>query len=143
MEPDREVYDGDPVALIFGANLHRRHLSVDPRALIAARLADAQRPAWLAVIVLVPMILGLAASAAGTVLRHVATLEHGKIHIGVSAVPSSSPLASLRGTDNQIAIFTRRYNISPMIIQGPGAGKEVTSAGLLADIQKIAIRIVR
>jgi aspartokinase/homoserine dehydrogenase 1 len=84
-----------------------------------------------------------AASAAGTVLRHVATLEHGKIHIGVSAVPASSPLASLRGTDNQIAIFTRRYNISPMIIQGPGAGKEVTSAGLLADIQKIAIRIVR
>lgn len=84
-----------------------------------------------------------AASAAGTVLRHVATLEHGKIHIGVSAVPASSPLASLRGTDNQIAIFTRRYNVSPMIIQGPGAGKEVTSAGLLADIQKIAIRIVR
>ena len=83
------------------------------------------------------------ATAAGTVLRYVGTLENGKIHIGVSAVPSGSPLASLAGTDNQIAIFTRRYHASPMIIQGPGAGKEVTAAGLLADIQKIAIRIVR
>jgi aspartokinase/homoserine dehydrogenase 1 len=84
-----------------------------------------------------------AASKADKVLRHVGTLENGKIRIGVEAVPKSSPLGSLQGIDNQIAIYTRRYKTSPMIIQGPGAGKDVTAAGLLADIQKIAIRIVR
>ncbi len=83
------------------------------------------------------------ASKADQVLRYVGTLENGKIRIGVEAVPKTSPLGSLQGIDNQIAIFTRRYQTSPMIIQGPGAGKDVTAAGLLADIQKIAIRIVR
>ena len=42
IEPTREVYDGDAVAFIIGANLHRRHLSVDQRGLIAARLATFQ-----------------------------------------------------------------------------------------------------
>lgn len=77
------------------------------------------------------------------VLRYCGTFENGKIKIGVESVPVHSPLGSLKGTDNQVAIYTRRYNQSPLIIQGPGAGAEVTAAGLLADIQKIAVRVVR
>lgn len=84
-----------------------------------------------------------AALARQMTLRYVGKLAEGKIRIGVEAVPLNSPLASLKGTDNLIAFMTRRYNASPMIIQGPGAGKDVTAAGVLADIQKIAIRLVR
>lgn len=84
-----------------------------------------------------------AALADGHTLRYVGTLSDGKVRIGVQAVPLNSALGSLTGTDNLIAIHTRRYNGSPLVIQGPGAGKEVTAAGVLADIQKIAIRLVR
>lgn len=83
------------------------------------------------------------ASQKNEVLRYVGSLENGKITIGVKSVNANSPLGSLKGTDNLVAIFTRRYNKSPLTIQGPGAGREVTAAGVLADIQKIAIRIVR
>jgi aspartokinase/homoserine dehydrogenase 1 len=77
------------------------------------------------------------AKAEDKVLRYVGILDEGKIRVRVEAVPMKSPLGSLSGTDNQIAITTDRYDIHPLIIQGPGAGREVTAAGLLADIQKV------
>lgn len=77
------------------------------------------------------------------VLRYIGTLENGRIKFGVEAVPAISTMGALSGIDNHVAIYTKRYNVSPLVIQGPGAGKEVTAAGLLADVQKIAIRIVR
>jgi bifunctional aspartokinase / homoserine dehydrogenase 1 len=83
------------------------------------------------------------ALAAGRVLRYVGRLENGRIRIGVEAVERLSPMGSLKGTDNLFAIRSDRYPDSPLIVQGPGAGKEVTAAGLLADVQKIGIRIVR
>jgi bifunctional aspartokinase / homoserine dehydrogenase 1 len=83
------------------------------------------------------------AAAKGEVLRYTGVFEHGKIRIGVESVPAHSPLGSLRGTDNQVALYSHRYRESPIIIQGPGAGAEVTAAGLFADIQKIAIRLIR
>jgi bifunctional aspartokinase / homoserine dehydrogenase 1 len=83
------------------------------------------------------------ALASGRVLRYVGRMEKGRIHIGVEAVERLSPMGSLKGTDNLFAIRSDRYPESPLIIQGPGAGKEVTAAGLLADVQKIGIRIVR
>ncbi len=36
-EPEAEVYDGDPVALIVSLNVERRHLSAGQRAVIAAQ----------------------------------------------------------------------------------------------------------
>lgn len=76
------------------------------------------------------------------VLRYVGTLENGKIQIHVASIPEKSPLGTLSGTDNQVAIYTRRYQTYPLIIHGPGAGAEVTAAGVLADVQKIGRRIV-
>ncbi len=75
------------------------------------------------------------------VLRYVGILDEGKVRVRVEAVSLKSPLGSLSGTDNQIAIITDRYNKYPLIIQGPGAGREVTAAGLLADIQKICVYV--
>lgn len=72
----------------------------------------------------------------GNTLRYTGILKNGKISVGVSSVPKASALGQLKGTNNIIRIRTRRYNDQPLIIQGPGAGKEVTAAGVLADILK-------
>jgi hypothetical protein len=53
---------------------------------------------------------------------------------------ASHPFASLKGSDNVISIQTERYP-NPLIIQGAGAGAEVTAAGVLADVLKIAPRL--
>ncbi len=73
----------------------------------------------------------------GRVLRYTGKLNDGKIEVGIEAVPKLSALGSLTGTTNLITIRTKRYNDQPLTIQGPGAGKEVTAAGVLADILKI------
>lgn len=74
-------------------------------------------------------------------LRYVGTLENGNIKIGVETLPKNSPLGQLKGTDNLVQIYTERYSHSPIVIQGPGAGKEVTASGLLNDVIKIGTRI--
>ncbi|MGH9456707.1 MAG: bifunctional aspartate kinase/homoserine dehydrogenase I, partial [Thermoanaerobaculia bacterium] len=73
----------------------------------------------------------------GQVLRYVARIGKGSIRVGIEAVPASSPLGRLRGTDNQIAIQSKRYKTNPLILTGPGAGPEVTAAGVLNDIVAI------
>lgn len=70
-------------------------------------------------------------------LRYTGTLQNQQITIGVESVPEKSLLGQLSGTDNLIEIYTKRYADQPIVIQGPGAGKEVTAAGVLADILKI------
>lgn len=71
------------------------------------------------------------------VLRYVAKLEKGRAIASLQAAAVDSPLAATRGADNLFAIYTRRYNKRPLVVQGPGAGAEVTAAGVLADILKI------
>ena len=58
--------------------------------------------------------------------------------MGLEAVEAGSPLGRLRGTDNQIALYTRRYAENPLVVTGPGAGAEVTAAGVLNDLVAIA-----
>lgn len=70
-------------------------------------------------------------------MRYTGKLQNGKIEVGIESVPKLSALGSLTGTTNLITIRTNRYNDQPLTIQGPGAGKEVTAAGVLADILKI------
>jgi homoserine dehydrogenase len=74
----------------------------------------------------------------GTVLRYVATVTPHKIAVGLQAVPTSSPLAAIKGSDNQLVFTTARYNANPLVITGPGAGAEVTAAGVLNDILRLA-----
>lgn len=71
-------------------------------------------------------------------LRYTGRLKDGKISIGIQSVPKDSPLGQLKGTDNLIQIFSHLYSQTPLVIQGPGAGKEVTAAGVLSDIIKTA-----
>lgn len=53
-------------------------------------------------------------------------------------VPLSHPFANLAGSDNIISFKTRRYNEQPLVIRGPGAGAEVTAAGVFADLLRVA-----
>lgn len=79
-----------------------------------------------------------AAAAAASVLRYVAQVTPGKITVGVQAVPTTSSLAGIKGSDNQLVFTTARYKTNPLVITGPGAGAEVTAAGVLNDILRLA-----
>ena len=79
-----------------------------------------------------------AARTAGAVLRYVALVTSDKVEVGVQAVPVTSPLASIKGSDNQLVFTTARYKANPLVITGPGAGAEVTAAGVLNDILRLA-----
>jgi bifunctional aspartokinase / homoserine dehydrogenase 1 len=79
-----------------------------------------------------------AASAESMVLRYVATVTRTKIAVGLRPVPTSSPLAAITGSDNQLVFTTARYKANPLVITGPGAGAEVTAAGVLNDILRLA-----
>jgi homoserine dehydrogenase len=56
----------------------------------------------------------------------------------VQTVPVTSPLAAIKGSDNQLVFITDRYKANPLVITGPGAGAEVTAAGVLNDILRLA-----
>ncbi|HEY7634049.1 MAG TPA: bifunctional aspartate kinase/homoserine dehydrogenase I [Gemmatimonadales bacterium] len=78
------------------------------------------------------------AASGGAVLRYVATATPTKVAVGLRAVPSLSPLAAIKGSDNQVVFTTARYKANPLVITGPGAGAEVTAAGVLNDILRLA-----
>ena len=40
-------------------------------------------------------------------------------------------------TDNIVQFVTRRYSDNPLIIRGPGAGPDVTAAGIFADLLRL------
>ncbi|NYZ62509.1 homoserine dehydrogenase [Luteimonas deserti] len=60
--------------------------------------------------------------------------------VGLRALPAGHPLCAGRGTDNRVVIHSDRYRDRPLVIQGPGAGTEVTAAALLDDVLSIAHR---
>jgi aspartokinase/homoserine dehydrogenase 1 len=71
-------------------------------------------------------------------LRYVARVECGTASVSVMEVDEQHPFYGLRGTENCISLTTKYYQQYPMVIKGPGAGVDVTSAGVLADIVRIA-----
>jgi aspartokinase/homoserine dehydrogenase 1 len=77
------------------------------------------------------------ANAEGKKLRFMATLENGKAKVGLNALDSSHPFYTLKGSDNMILFTTERYHDFPMIIRGPGAGADVTAAGVFADVIRL------
>ena len=78
------------------------------------------------------------AAASGKVLRYIGSLEEGKVKIEVVMAGPEHPFYGLSGSDNIISFTTERYRLNPMVIKGPGAGAEVTAAGVLADLVRVA-----
>ena len=87
-----------------------------------------------------PMAARLAeARAEGGVLRHVAHLDrYGRASVRLVVLPTSHAFAHSRLTDNVVQFSTRRYCDNPLLVQGPGAGPEVTAAGVFGDLLRIA-----
>jgi len=74
----------------------------------------------------------------GKVLRFIASLDNGNTRLGLQAVDASHPFYSLSGSDNIISFTTERYKERPLVVKGPGAGSEVTAAGVFAEIISIS-----
>jgi aspartokinase/homoserine dehydrogenase 1 len=77
------------------------------------------------------------AQANGNCLRYVATIENGRVTTGVKEIEPAHPFFSLKGSDNMIKFTSSRYRTNPLTVKGPGAGAEVTAAGVFADIVRI------
>jgi aspartokinase/homoserine dehydrogenase 1 len=78
------------------------------------------------------------AAARGRALRYVVTATRTAVRAHLAEVEASSPIGALQGTRNLISFTTRRYRSEPLVVMGPGAGAEVTAAGILNDIQYLA-----
>lgn len=70
--------------------------------------------------------------------RFVAKMENGKMSVGLKEVDSRHPFYGLEGSNNIVLLTTERYHEYPMLIQGYGAGAEVTAAGVFANIMSTA-----
>ena len=80
-----------------------------------------------------------AAREMGLVLRYVARFDaSGKARVGVEAVRDDHPLAALLPCDNVFAIESRWYRDNPLVIRGPGAGRDVTAGAIQSDINRLA-----
>ncbi len=73
----------------------------------------------------------------GEKLRFAAHFENNKAKVSLVSVPASHPFYNLNGSDNIISITSQRYLKQPLVIKGPGAGADVTAAGVFADIIRI------
>jgi len=75
-----------------------------------------------------------AAKQKNGVLRFLAVIEKNKTTVSLQTVDAQNPFYSLSGSDNMIVFHTARYNERPLVVKGPGAGAEVTAAGVFAEI---------
>ena len=57
--------------------------------------------------------------------------------VGLVELPQSHPFANIALTDNIVRFETARYDKNPLIVQGPGAGPDVTAAGVFADLLRV------
>lgn len=80
-----------------------------------------------------------AANEMGLVLRYVARFDaNGKARVGVEAVRADHPLAALLPCDNVFAIESRWYRDNPLVIRGPGAGRDVTAGAIQSDLNHLS-----
>ena len=80
-----------------------------------------------------------AARGRNRVLRYVGSLDAatGKASVGLVELERSHTFANINLTDNVVRFLTRRYNENPLVVQGPGAGPEVTAGGIFGDLLRV------
>jgi len=142
-EPDpREDLSGSDVrrkllilARAAGIALDEQEVQVAP--LLDAALAEVAREQVDATLPRLdaPLRLRLdAARSRGARLRVVARWHAGGASVGLEALTTADELASGSGTDNRLVLHSTRYRERPLLIQGPGAGTDLTAAALLDDV---------
>ncbi len=83
------------------------------------------------------------AAEAGRRLRYVASLGPSGARVELEAVAAGHPAYEVAGPGNLIAFTTQHYRDVPLIVQGPGAGPEVTASGVFADVLAAADHLER
>lgn len=83
------------------------------------------------------------AKAANKVVRYIGSVDVGSraVKVGLQMVDLGSPTANLKGSDNLICFYTERYGANPLVVQGGGAGGDVTAMGVTADLIKVMERL--
>lgn len=84
-----------------------------------------------------------AASERGEYLRYIGIVdvENKCGRVELQSFPGSHPFTQLSGSDNIISFTTARYKAQPLIVRGPGAGAEVTAAGVFSDLLRLAAHL--
>ncbi|KAF2135357.1 uncharacterized protein K452DRAFT_323103 [Aplosporella prunicola CBS 121167] len=79
------------------------------------------------------------AEAEGKIVRFVGSIDVAKkeVKVGLEKLDLSHPIAGLKGSDNIISFYTKRYGTNPLVIQGAGAGGDVTAMGVTGDMIKV------
>ena len=73
------------------------------------------------------------------VLRYVGRIDAaGKATVGLTHLEAAHAFANIALTDNVVRFATRRYCDNPLIVQGPGAGPEVTAGGVFSDLLRLS-----
>ncbi|KAM0286803.1 hypothetical protein ACHAQH_000823 [Verticillium albo-atrum] len=85
----------------------------------------------------------VSAEKEGKVVRFVGSIDVSskQVKVGLEKFDASHPIAALKGSDNIISFYTERYGNNPLIIQGAGAGGEVTAMGVTGDLLKVLAQI--
>jgi aspartokinase/homoserine dehydrogenase 1 len=79
------------------------------------------------------------ARAEGKVLRYVGRIDaEGRTTVGLTRLDARHAFANIALTDNVVRFATQRYCDNPLIVQGPGAGPEVTAGGVFADLLRLS-----
>ncbi|PKY04556.1 homoserine dehydrogenase [Aspergillus campestris IBT 28561] len=83
------------------------------------------------------------AAQQGKVVRYVGSIDVAtqQVRVGLQQFPQDSAIAGLKGSDNIISFYTQRYGSNPLIVQGAGAGGDVTAMGVTADLLKVVQRL--
>lgn len=77
------------------------------------------------------------------VLRYIGDLhgdlasDKGILEVKLVSVPSDSALGQVKGADSIFEIYTESYGDQPVVIQGAGAGANVTARGVFGDIMRL------
>ncbi len=77
------------------------------------------------------------------VLRYVGDLDTiaGTLKVSLVKASKNSPLGNIKNADSIFEIYTKGYGELPMIIQGAGAGAEVTARGVYSDLLRIGSQV--
>jgi aspartokinase/homoserine dehydrogenase 1 len=86
----------------------------------------------------------IAKSGAGSVPVQISrvNVEAGSARVTLEGASDADRVSRLKPNENIIEISSRRYSASPMVLQGPGAGAEITASGLFADLLHLSRTLV-
>ena len=82
------------------------------------------------------------------VLRYVGVLSgdlsqsKGNLEVKLVSVSKDSSLGQVQGSDSIFEIYTESYGERPLVIQGAGAGAQVTARGVFGDILRLTEKAV-